>query len=266
MAHYHIFRPFILAGLLVGAAVLASCSNEKDANLAEEETVSLSPAPADESIEAAPEELVRTGDPATDDVEFVHQLGLIRGHLVAFMDLYQAGAKEMAMMHAKHPANEIYTELAPALTARGLDGFADELTIIHDTAMNDGSVDAIYIEFVESVRSQMPETSVGVKLLSIAEMMNTAGEEYALGVDANGKIINAHEYQDAYGFLNAAREFLSEEETTDINESEAIIMAHEQLDQALGQFPALLVDETEGQASIIHDAASRVERAGQRLL
>lgn len=271
MAQQQTFRLTFIIISLAAILGIAGCTGDSDNTAIGEEAVqdqtSLTSPREEEADEetASAEEFIRSGDPATDDVEYIHQLGLIRGHLIAFMDLYRAGAKDMAMRHAKHPSNEIYNDLVPAFEARGLDGFSDELSVILDIAMANGAVDDAYTEFVMRVDAHMPGAPVSINLLAIAAMIETAGEEYALGVDVDGKIVQPHEYQDAYGFLNAARELLASEETTDINESEAITLAHEQLDQALGQFSALLVEETEGQVSVIYQAASTIEAVGLAL-
>jgi hypothetical protein len=58
-------------------------------------------------------------------------------------------------------------------------------------------------------------------------------------------VVNAHEYQDAYGFLSA--------------------LADEQLEIALHEFAALTASRVEGNASVIHGAAARIEIAANML-
>ena len=80
-------------------------------------------------------------DADASDVAYIHLLGLVRGHLIAFSELYRAGAREMAMMHVKHPESELYTSLRPAFEARGLGGFGEELTALSDAAEAGGDIE-----------------------------------------------------------------------------------------------------------------------------
>ena len=45
------------------------------------------------------------------------QLSLIRGHLFVGMELYRQGAVDHAKTHMKHPQDEIYASLRPAIRA-----------------------------------------------------------------------------------------------------------------------------------------------------
>jgi hypothetical protein len=47
-----------------------------------------------------------------------------------------------------------------------------------------------------------------------------------------------------------------------VNETEAINLAHEQLDLALASFDGLAAETTEGTASTLYGAAARIEIAG----
>lgn len=201
-----------------------------------------------------------SGDPATDDAEYLHRLGQIRGHLVAFMELYRAGETQNAMMHAKHPESELYAALEPAFQARRFVGFADELTRLVDEAnAENGDVERAYAAVISAIRANQPDTDVSNVLMAVSKIARTAGDEFSLGVAEDGSVANLHEYQDAYGFLTAAREMLSEEETNDINASEAIAVAHEQIDLALEAFSGLIADQTDGSASTLYGAAARIE-------
>lgn len=203
----------------------------------------------------------RTGDPATDDVEYLYRLGLIRGHLSAFIELYRSGNFEMAAMHVKHPEDEIYQELKPAFTARGVAGFEDRLTTLVEAAENKSQVEETYSSTILALTANMPPEDAKTKLLAVAALTTSAADEFKVGVDDSGAVVEPHEYQDAYGFLIAAREILANADTSDINASEAVAIAHEQIDLALTAFEGLVTDQTEGDASTIYGAASRIEIA-----
>jgi hypothetical protein len=97
-------------------------------------------------------------------------------------------------------------------------------------------------------------------------MTRTAADEFDIGVEDSGAIVNAHEYQDAYGFLVAGRDMLSGLETSDVDASDAISLAHEQIDLALASFDGLTVETTEGRASTLYGAAARIEIAARGLM
>ncbi len=274
MAQMFKVRPGLRLGLWLGVVVimLSGC-DEKAASEAVTEEPDASPVviSSDEKVAEAPEPIaedipeIRSGDPADDDVEFIYRLGLIRGHLLSFIELYRADAFEMAQTHVKHPGSELYAALIPAFEARASGGFAEALNALGDASVQRGDVSALYAELVVAIRATAPKTSVAVKLLAISKMVATAAEEFDAGVSENGAIVDAHEYQDAFGFLSVAREMLASESSNDINEAEAIAVAHEQLDLSINAFAGLLAQTTEGQAETIYTAAAQIERAALRL-
>ena len=60
-------------------------------------------------------------------------MGLMRGHLLVAAELFEAGHYELAQRHSKHPAEEVYQELRPALARLELPGFAPELSAFAET-------------------------------------------------------------------------------------------------------------------------------------
>ncbi len=205
------------------------------------------------------------GDAASDDVEYLRLLGLVRGHLIAFLELNQGGAVEMSLMHVKHPESEIYTTLAPAFAARGKSGFAEELAALASAAKTGEDFAAPYSAVMRALDAHAPAADVSTQLLAIAAVTRTAADEFDIGVEDDGAISNAHEYQDAYGFLTASREILAGIETSDMNELEAIEVSQEQISLALEAFDSLTADSTEGSPSTLYGAAARIEIAGRGL-
>lgn len=198
-------------------------------------------------------------DPVSDDVEYVHRLGQVRGHLAAFTALHKLGAHEMSMTHAKHPESELYSGLMPAFAARGKPGFARELDTLTDAVEQGANVDAAYAGVMNAIRDNEPEADFATRLMAIATLARTAGNEFAIGVADDGTVRNAHEYQDAWGFLSAAKEMLAEGEAGDAQEAQALALADEQLQTALGEFDTLTAIRVDGKASAIHGAAARIE-------
>ncbi len=271
MAHTPRIQTGLWICVVAGVLTLMGCGEE-----IAQEHASLSEAPpekvtiVDDADEGAVEQTtveadIRSGDPATDDVEFIYRLGLIRGHLAAFLELYRVEAFDMAASHLKHPGSELYAGLVPAFEARHTGGFAQELDALADRSARRGDVDEAYAGAIAAIRAEAPAVAVSTKLLAISKMVATAAEEFEAGVADDGAIGEPHEYQDAFGFLTVAREMLAAENPSDINETEAIAVAHEQLDLCLNEFSGLLVDRTEGEAATIYAAGAVIERAALRL-
>lgn len=262
----------------VSALTLAGCGGEGEGEAAQGENGTASTLSGEsegeggasegegESGESEGEGGGASADPATNDVAYLKLLGLTRGHLIAFLELYQNDAREMALTHVKHPESELYATLAPAIEARGKMGFADELRMLAAAADEGGDVTIAYGEVLSALNAHAPDASVAQNLLAISEIARTAADEFDIGVEDDGAISNAHEYQDAYGFLISSREILAGLNTSDVNEIEAIELAQEQIGAALEAFDSLTASETEGKASTLYGAAARIEIAGRGLL
>ncbi|MFC2953171.1 hypothetical protein ACFOOP_14640 [Marinicaulis aureus] len=255
----------------VSALALTGCGGEGEGEGAEGE-VDLSTTISGEAegegagAEGESEGATASGDPATDDVAYLKLLGLVRGHLIAFYELYQSGSQDMARMHVKHPESELYMDIAPAFGPRGQTGFADELTALVSAAAAGGEVDSEYSDAVEALNAHMPAAGPAVMLLAVSEIIRVAADEFDIGVEDDGAISNAHEYQDAYGFLVASRDMVAGIETTDVNATDAISLAHEQIELALASFDGLTADMTEGRPSTLYGAAARIELAARGLM
>lgn len=150
----------------------------------------------------------------TDDVAYLSRLGLIRGHLLVEYELYRHGHTAMAVTHMKHPGDELYMGLVPAINHRGGTLFDNAMSNLANVVSNDAGrdeVDRAYEALENGIKLAEKATAPQLKssLFSIVELVRTAGEEYALGVE-DGKLVNIHEYQDAYGFVEIAKRRLAE--------------------------------------------------------
>jgi hypothetical protein len=139
--------------------------------------------------------------------DFVKDFGLIEGHLTAGVELYTAGEVAQAKTHMKHPEDEIYADLIPEIEERGTSGIADEISAIASVVENGGSADEATkrLKALKAAidRSAAP-TSAKERAEAIEKLVRVASEEYAIGVK-DGAITDPHEYQDAYGFVQAAK-------------------------------------------------------------
>ena len=247
---------------LAGALALQSCSDDSTPNGV---TADDTPKPAiiTEGGEGEGEgEGASSADPAIDDVEYLHRLGQVRGHLVAFIELDQIGAYEMSATHAKHPESELYADLVPAFQARNKPGFADELNALVAAMDSRDGIDTAYDRIKSAITANEPDVSIATWLNAISVIARTAGDEFKIGVADDGTITNTHEYQDAYGFLTAARETVGRLSSTSADETAALALAEEQLSLALNEFSDLKATKIEGRSSPIYAAAARIEIAG----
>lgn len=206
-------------------------------------------------------------DIRTDDSAFLTRLGLIRGHLKVGYTLYSRGQADMARTHMKHPRDELYAGLVPAITHRDGATFDDELTSLATAVESDAAqaeVDAAYEALDAAVRraEDAAETTLKDELLSIMSLLRTAGEEYAIGV-VDGELVNAHEYQDAWGFTQTAMKRLEELSSAQRSQAPEVVERVESLiADVMDLWPELVPGETvEGDASRLYGAAARVELA-----
>ena len=199
---------------------------------------------------------------ATDDLPYLTQLGLVRGHLYIGHQLYMEGHLDHAKTHMKHPESELYAAMIPAFEARGTQGFANELAGLANAVNQDQgheAVDKAYQLLIsaisqneQAVNEQTQSASERLKLA--ADLLRVAGEEYAIAV-VDGKMENAHEYQDALGFTKTAHAVISQLEDGEIkSKADALIENIMPLWPSI--IPPAILDTT---ADEIYGTAARVE-------
>lgn len=207
------------------------------------------------------------GSLQTDDQAYLTRLGLIRGHLRVGYELYRDGHTAMAITHMKHPRDELYKGLVPALQVRGADTFDAALSTLADRVIADAgetSVSDAYAELERAIikAEAVTDSSLELSLLSIMDLLRTAGEEYALGVE-NGTIVNRHEYQDAYGFTEIAKQRLRDlPDSTRAQSPETVEKVTVLLDVLDGLWPDIAIGHrVDGEASLLYGTAARIEIA-----
>lgn len=254
------------AGALAVFLFLQACDRG-----AETETVSAEPEITEEDLlqpdapEPEPEPVARSGDPLDDDVAYGHELGVIGGHLFAFVEFYRIENFNEALPHLMHANDTLAPAIAPVVAARGATSFAGEMAQLVEAAQNRGSIDSPAQALFAAIRSSAPEFTIAERLYIVSALLNSVGEYYAASVDESGAVTDRQGYQNAYGIMVSAREVLTNAQTNDINISEAIAVAHEQLDLIAPLFPALAADAAEGDPSTIKAAARQIERIANRL-
>ena len=146
---------------------------------------------------------------SADDVAYLTQLGLMRGHLWVGNELYQSNLPGMATTHMKHPKAELYSTLEEPFAVRGVAGFSNELEVLANLVAGNNPASAVnsaYAELTAAISAtELGANTTSAKIIGevIVGLLRTAAEEYAIGVVDN-KINNLHEYQDALGFTQIA--------------------------------------------------------------
>jgi hypothetical protein len=201
----------------------------------------------------------------TDDSAYLGQLDLINGHLLVGMNLYQQGAIDAANTHMKHPGDELYSSLQAAFDSRALPGFAVQLQALGDAVNHADAqqVDQAYAELQTAINAHEQAadkpTSASVLLQRVTHLLRAAANEYALGV-VGGKVVNVHEYQDAWGFTNEAKALLQAYAGTDADAQDAIAKVSDLLAGLQSLWLGLTPPEQiSGDASKLYGTAARVE-------
>ncbi|TXS94127.1 hypothetical protein FV139_11015 [Parahaliea maris] len=262
-----------LAALVGGSALGVAADAELAA--AVETGQSIASGSEGEGSEGEGEGLAQNVDPATNDVAYLSQLGLMRGHLLVGLELYREGHIEHARMHMKHPKSELYADLVPAFEARGSAGFAEQLTALATAVEADGSepeaVESAYnavLQGISAAEARVGTLSPVARLQVAVKLIRTAGEEYGLGV-VDGVVVNGHEYQDAFGFTQTARSLVANMDAGDNAELGETLAKVNGIIQGLfdaNAWPSVMPPETvEADASLLYGAAARIEIAALSL-
>ena len=213
-----------------------------------------------------------TAHVAMDDAAYLTQLGLIRGHLAVGYTLYRNNLPNLAETHMKHPRAEIYTDLVPAFAARGCDGFAAGLTALTKAVVGrdeQTKVDAVYQSLLDGIATCEAGADLnnpGVTTKVIENLLNTAGDEYQIGV-VDGAMNNLHEYQDAWGFTQVAATLARSGAYTSNERAVAVGGQLQELFPGLAPlWPSLNpAGPLSGDAAVLFGAAGRVELIGLSL-
>ena len=220
----------------------------------------------------APVPLAQEAPPAPDapveaalsDQQYLVRLGLMRGHLLVGHELYGLDALDASRSHSKHPTDELYAGMEHEFAARQTTGFGDELEAHAQASQGEdgAAVETAYealtaaIARTEAVVDVSPTMTVEV----IVELLREAAFEYGVGI-VDGKLSNAHEYQDAYGFTQIALSWAKRAAPHEIFDPVV-----ERIEALSDMWPELVPpEELDQQAARLYGAAAEVENLGLAL-
>jgi hypothetical protein len=215
--------------------------------------------------EAGESGTVASGD---ETVDFLAGLLQIEGHLNAGFTLWAAGDRLDAQAHMGHPLAEVYDGIEGQLSALGQPSFRAVLEKLVDTAAAGGdqvSLDAIRADVMAAVTAAR-EAAVAKDprddFTAIIHVIRKAGDEWSEGV-VSGQIAELHEYQDAWGFVQAARERATQlASSTDPATAQAATATLAALDDLTAVLPAVApTGPIGGDPSFFAGAAARIELA-----
>ena len=127
------------------------------------------------------------------------RVAFMSGHVEVGLALYRAGKPDQAAKHLLHPVSETHQAERAGIDALG---FKPNVFKSVSKALDEGKpasdIEPMLIEAEENM--SLLQKNVGGNTNDIIEfLMETIEEEYNEGV-SNGKIVEAGEYQDAFGF------------------------------------------------------------------
>jgi hypothetical protein len=214
----------------------------------------------------------KSANPDIDDAGYLTQLGLMRGHLEVGMELYRQGERKAAEPHMKHPIEELYEPIEPALEKRGAPSFEDKLEALAKLSSNGAPVDQVEaacqdalagIAAAEAVTPETKQPDLKTRFKVIVDLVRTAASEYDAGVDDKGNVVQPVEYQDALGFVRVAEAMLEAIPADQrARAADAIAKAKAQFETLGGLWPSLVPpDVVKGDPSQLFGAAAYIEIA-----
>ncbi|WP_084396323.1 hypothetical protein [Henriciella aquimarina] len=212
-----------LTAALLGSTSVAACGNENNTAPADSESSAVS---GDQSEETSPAststepafagegeggegEGGEMGAMSTGELPIEKRLAFMRGHVEAGLALYRAGAPEQAAPHLLHPVSETH-----AAEREGLDdiGFKGDLFVGISDALEEGTASSEIegqLSEAEENLAMMADTVGGDTADILNYLLDTTLAEYRIGV-VDGEIVNAGEYQDAFGFVVVAQDYVGD--------------------------------------------------------
>jgi hypothetical protein len=153
-------------------------------------------------------------DVGTDEF-YAFALLIMRGHLRIGHELAEQGHWEAAYPHFLHPIPEGYDPIEKDLARRGVPPFEDDLKALAQTVLKRDAkaMETDYRAVLAKIDAAAARVDAGKRaspayVATVAtRLMRKAAAEYAESIE-HGRVTEAHEYQDARGFLLETGDYL----------------------------------------------------------
>jgi hypothetical protein len=212
--------------------------------------------------------LASSGDEAAD---LLNAFAQIEGHLSTAMALFAAGDSHGEHPHFGHPKAEIYEPIEHKLEEKGLPGFEAELEALAAAAAEGkpaAEVEAAHAAVLARIEAARATLAASPKsqLTAVMLLVRKAAEEYGEGVK-DGTVAELHEYQDAWGFVQAAGAAVDRlAASEDAAVKEAAAKARAALDELAPALPGVVPEgKIAGDAGLLSAAAAKIELAAYGL-
>jgi len=151
------------------------------------------------------------------DEFYAFSLLIMRGHLRIGHELAAQGHWQAAYPHFLHPIPEGYEPIEADLARRGVAAFEDDLKALaqavlrHDAKAMEADYRMVLAKIdAAAARVAADKRASPAYVATVAtRLMRKAADEYAESIE-KGRIAEAHEYQDARGFLLEAGDYLQQ--------------------------------------------------------
>lgn len=183
-----------------------------------------------------------------EQAQFGSTLWRARGHHLVALSLLEAGDDESALTHASHPLEEVLPSVEGQIRQRdagAADGMRAALEDVAEAVRGGSALEEVRAALDRALAAlrTAEEAVVGEVATAaayvgsvVAGLLAAAAHEYEEAAP-RGRVSNLEEYQDAYGFLLAARELYARigPEIEEASAQEA-----EEIEEALGRLEAAL--------------------------
>lgn len=208
-------------------------------------------------------------DLGTDEF-YAFALLIMRGHLRIGHELAEQGHWEAAYPHFLHPIPEGYDPIEKDLERRGVPPFEDDLKALAQTVLKHDAkaMETDYRAVLGKIDAAAARVDAGKRaspayVATVAtRLMRKAAAEYAESIE-HGRITEAHEYQDARGFLLETGDYLkAHAPALRAADAEGLRTLEASLAEALRAMPTAVPPRTAlVEPGIVSAAVSRAELA-----
>lgn len=211
------------------------------------------------------------GEAHEDEADFLASLGFIEGHIRAGFQLYAQGDRKAARTHMGHPLEEKFEAVEHELEDRGFDDLEELIEGLADAAEANtplAEIEALYLNAMARLHEAraFTEGGAGDRIMALARLTRIAAKEYGDAME-DGAVEDLHEYQDAWGFLQAVKyeaEVLAGSDDGDVKAAaETVLQQVATTDAVFGDIQG--GGDFRKEPKLIYAAAARIELAALSL-